>query len=146
MEITNLISRKDFLKNLGLGSAALWAVYCTSTLTSCKNENIVVPDVSQFTLNLEDAINANLKINGGYVIKNDVVIAKTMTGAYVAVTLICSHQQLKQIIFTKNNEFYCTAHEAKYDTMGKGLNQNGSNGLKIYPTMLMDAGKTLMVG
>lgn len=146
METANQISRKDFLKNLGLGSAALWAVYCTGTLTSCKNETTVAPDISQFSINLEDAANANLKTNGGYVIKNDVVIAKTMTGTYVAVTVVCSHQQLKQVTFTKNNEFYCTAHEARYDTMGKGLNQNGSNGLKTYPIMLMDAGKTLIIG
>ena len=105
-----------------------------------------MPDVTRFTLNLEDTANANLKTNGGYVIKNDVVIAKTMTGTFVTVTLICSHQQLKQVTFTKNNEFYCTAHEARYDTMGKCLNQNGSNGLKTYPTKLMDTGKTLVVG
>jgi cytochrome b6-f complex iron-sulfur subunit len=69
-----------------------------------------------------------------------------MQGSYVAVTLICSHEQRKQVTFTSSNEFLCTAHQARFDTMGMGLNANGSKGLKTYPVMVMDSGKTLMIG
>ncbi|GAB2642541.1 MAG: Rieske 2Fe-2S domain-containing protein [Emticicia sp.] len=137
------IERRSFLKNLGFGGAALMAIYCVG---ACKNVASVVPDVAQFNIDLTDSANVALTKNGGYIIKNDVVIARTMQGSYVAVTLICSHEQRKQVTFTSSNEFLCTAHQARFDTMGMGLNANGSKGLKTYPVMVMDSGKTLMIG
>ncbi len=141
--ISKQIERRDFLKNLGLGGAALMAIYCTG---SCKNMDMAVPNVAQFNIDLTATANSALTKNGGYIIKNDVVIARTMQGSYVAVTLICSHEQRREVTFTTNNEFYCTAHGARFDTTGKGLNANGKGGLKTYPTMLMDSEKTIMVG
>jgi cytochrome b6-f complex iron-sulfur subunit len=140
------IERRDFLKNLGLGGAALMAVYCAGMLSSCKSAD-VTPSVAQFSLNLDDAANAPLKTNGGYIIKNEVVIAKTAKGDYVAVTVLCRHENLKQVIYQKSSdEFYCTAHQARFDLTGKGLNQNGKDGLKTYPVVIQDSGKTLLIG
>jgi nitrite reductase/ring-hydroxylating ferredoxin subunit len=137
------VERRKFLKSLGLGGAALMAVYCAG---ACKNSASIVPDVAQFSIDLTSSANSALTKNGGYIVKNDVVIARTMQGSYVAVTLICSHEQRKQVTFTTSNEFLCTAHQARFDTMGMGLNGNGSKGLKTYAVMVMDAGKSLMVG
>lgn len=131
------ISRHQFLRNLGLGGAALVAVYCSGTaLTSCTNEGSIAPIPSGgLTLDLTAPANAALKNSGGYVVQNNIVVANVGSGKYVAVTHICSHEQKKEVIF-QNNEFYCTAHGARFDTTGKGLNGNGSKGLTVYTATL----------
>lgn len=140
------IERRDFLKQLGLSGSALLAVYCAGSLSSCKSDD-VTPAVAQFTLNLDDAANAVLKTNGGYIIKNEVVIAKTTNGDYAAVSVLCRHENLKQVIYKKaSNEFFCTAHDARFDTKGTGLNDTGKKGIATYPVVVSDAGKTLTIG
>jgi cytochrome b6-f complex iron-sulfur subunit len=139
------VSRHQFLKELGLKGAALMAVYCGgAALSSCGNKDEVVP---QFTINLDDTTNVALKTNGGYIIKNDVVIAKTTSGSYAAVSVLCKHEDLKQVVYKKStNEFFCTAHDARFDLSGTGLNQNGKDGLRSYTVALSSDGKTLTIG
>ncbi len=131
------ISRNDFLKSLGLKGAALLAVYCaTNSLSSCKNESATVVPQGDITIDLTATSNAALKSVGGYVVltSNNIVVARTSSG-YVAVTLICSHEQQRQITF-KSGEFYCTAHGARFNTSGAGLNTEGKKGLTVYSTSL----------
>lgn len=131
MNLENKISRNEFLKKIGFTGASLFALY---TLESCMNETGVTPSGSA-TLDLSLPINAALKNNGGYVITNNIVVAK-YNGEYIAATLTCSHENKNQIIF-KSNEWYCTAHGARFDSAGKGLNSDAKKGLGIYKTSLL---------
>ena len=129
------ISRHQFLRKMGLGGSALLAVYCGATLTSCENE-AATPTTNtsnNLTIDLTATSNSALTKNGGYIIKNDVVIAKTNLGTYVAVTLICTHEGNKNITY-QTSEFICTVHGARFDNAGKGLNANGAKGIKVYST------------
>jgi cytochrome b6-f complex iron-sulfur subunit len=140
------IERRDFLKKLGLSGSALMAVYCAGSLTSCKSDDLT-PSVAQFSLNLDESANVALKTNGGYLIKNEVVIAKTTNGDYAAVSVLCRHENLKQVIYKKaSNEFFCTAHDARFDIKGVGLNDTGKKGVAVYPVAVTDGGKTLTIG
>jgi cytochrome b6-f complex iron-sulfur subunit len=131
------ISRTKFLKSLGLNGAALFAaVYCTGSLVSCTNEAETVNpsnpgDTSLATLDLSTATYTKLNTKGNYVIVNNIVIANTSDGIIVAVPLTCSHEGRKEVTY-KTNEFYCTAHGARFSNAGKGLNSEGSGGLKLY--------------
>jgi cytochrome b6-f complex iron-sulfur subunit len=131
------ISRHQFLRQMGLGGSALVAVYCAGSLSSCSNDTITpsstTPEI--ITIDLSAKNNEALLNNGGYIVTQDVVIARTDTGNYVAVTLICSHEGNKAITY-QTSEFLCTVHGARYDNSGKGLNVNGTKGLKVYPTMV----------
>ncbi len=126
------MERREFLGKLGVGAAFALTATC---LGSCTKDTVATP--KDFTLNLDATENANLKNNGGYVISNGCVVAKTTAGVYVAATVVCSHQQQKEVIYDENaNEFYCNAHGARFDLAGKGKNSNGSGGLTIYKTAL----------
>jgi cytochrome b6-f complex iron-sulfur subunit len=126
------MERRDFLEQLGIGAAF---VLTTACLGSCKKDTAVTP--ADFTLDLTAAANANLKTNGGYVVSNGVVVAKTTAGDYVAATVVCSHEQKTQVVYDKAaNQWHCTAHDARFDMTGKGVNSNGSKGLAIYKTTL----------
>jgi cytochrome b6-f complex iron-sulfur subunit len=124
------MDRKAFIAQLGLGAAFVLTAGC---LGSCKKDTTAVTQNVDFNLDLTAPANAALANNGGYIISNDVVVAKTNSGTYVAATVVCSHEGKKQIIFS-NNEWSCTAHGARFNTAGSGLNGNGSGGLKIYNT------------
>ncbi|HRH99726.1 MAG TPA: Rieske 2Fe-2S domain-containing protein [Saprospiraceae bacterium] len=134
------MTRKEFLKSLGIGAAF---VVTTSCFQSCTKEIIGPVD---FSLDLDSASNLKLKTNGEYIVTNNCVVARTIDGKYVACTIVCSHEQRKEVIYDNVNNIYaCTAHGAEFDLAGKGLNKNGSKGLTIYNTELSADGKTLRV-
>jgi len=131
------MNRHEFLRKLGFAGSALAAVYFAGNLQSCTNER-VSPVPTNLTLDLSASENAALKVNGGYVIKDGVVIAKSSTAEYIAATITCSHEGKNQIIY-QTDHFYCTAHGAKYDNTGKGLNSEGKKGIRVYTTSLTGA-------
>ena len=144
------ISRHEFLKSLGLKGASLLAVYCAASgLSSCVNENMdpnLLPDVTgngnELILDLTNPAYSKLNTVGSYVIVNSIVIARVSPTTFAAVTQVCSHEGKKKVYF-RSGEFYCPEHGARFDTSGKGLNGNGSKGLRTYPTQL--TGTTLKV-
>jgi cytochrome b6-f complex iron-sulfur subunit len=142
-EKSSNIDRHQFLRKLGFGGAALAAVYFGVHLQSCTNDR-VNPAPTNLTVDLADPANAALKTNGGYIIKSGVVIARSNTGTYIAATLTCSHEGKKEIIYQADH-FYCTAHGAKYDNAGKGLNSEGKKGIAVYTTTLTDNLLTITV-
>ena len=121
------MTRKDFLSKVGIGAAF---VLTSSCLGGCSKDNAAL-DAVDFTLDLNAPENIALLQNGGYLIKDQIVIAKNDTGEYVAATQVCSHNNLVEVIF-KEDEFYCTAHGARFNQQGDGRNNNGSKGLKTY--------------
>ncbi|MBE9463259.1 ubiquinol-cytochrome c reductase iron-sulfur subunit [Dyadobacter subterraneus] len=131
---TSNINRHEFLRKIGFAGSALAAVYFAGHLQSCTNDR-VNPAPTNLTLDLTSSENAALKTNGGYVIKDGVVIARSNTGAFIAATLTCSHEGKNQITY-QTDHFYCTAHGAKYDNTGKGLNGEGKKGIAVYTTTL----------
>jgi nitrite reductase/ring-hydroxylating ferredoxin subunit len=126
------MTRKEFLSTLGLGAGFVLTATC---LGSCTTE--VATDVN-FEVDLQDMANAALLTNGGYVIIDKVVVAKTTSGDYVAATVVCSHENKSEITL-KNDEWYCTDHAARFDLSGSGLNSKGDKGLTIYSVETIDA-------
>ncbi len=130
------MNRKEFLEKIGLGATFALTAQC---MMGCSAEDgPFLPSGSvDFTIDLSAPESSNLLNNGGYVIRNNVVIARSGEGEYLAATQICSHEGLYEITY-KNDEWYCTAHDARFDTEGTGLNSNGKNGLTLYNTDLND--------
>ncbi len=126
------MTRYEFLKSMGFTGAALMTL-----LTACsKDESGVTPSTSvDFTLDLTASSNASLLTSNGYVISNNVVVARTSAGTYVAATRVCSHEAKAKVIF-QSGEFYCPEHGGRFSTTGTGLNSYGSAGLLTYKTAL----------
>jgi len=126
------MDRKEFIEKLGLGAAFVLTSTC---LGSCSRDMAEPLKDVDFTIDLDLEKYLPLANFGSYVIEDQVVIARSNTGEYLAATLICSHQDLSQITYSSiEASWYCTAHGAKFDDEGVGLNPNGSKGLTIYNT------------
>lgn len=135
--------RKQFIKTLGAGAVFALTVPCIGGCTAdsaSSDPELESPSVANgkidFTLDLDAGENAALKNNGGYVIVDGrVVVAKTITGSYVAASRKCAHQGNYQVIY-ENDGFSCSVHGATYDLTGKPTNMVTSNSLTVYKTSL----------
>ena len=129
------ISRFEFLRQLGLSGAAIFAGMC---LHSCKDDGDDKAASSRdFTIDLNQAAFSKLKTPGNFVIEQDVVIACTGPGSYAAVTVICSHEGQKQVSYqAASNDFRCSAHGATFDVQGRGKSGPSSAGLRTYQISL----------
>ena len=128
------MNRKEFLSKLSVGAAFALTAGCLGACTK-DNGSIAPNGLIDITLDLNTSTNSNLQINGGYIINNRVVVAKDNAGNYIAATQRCSHEGRNEVVL-RNNEWYCTAHGARFDLQGGGLNSDGSKGLTIYQTEL----------
>lgn len=127
------MDRREFFEKAGLGAAIALAVTCAQ---SCADSTTPSGPVD-FTLDLSQAAYSKLLTKGNYVIANSCVVAFGNDGNYYAATVVCSHEGERQVIYDKTNDnYYCTAHGARYSKTGAGLNSTGSNGLTIYKTSL----------
>jgi nitrite reductase/ring-hydroxylating ferredoxin subunit len=138
------MERKKFLRTLGAGAAFAITFPC---LGSCSKDNeiegdIVTPPTNvDFTIDLTSSEAAKLANNGGFILKNLVVVVKNLEGEFVAATQICSHEQYDQVRFVNQDGgiFYCDVHGSRFSQNGTPLNEipnSTPKALKIYNTTL----------
>ena len=121
------MNRKDFLASLGFAAGGVFVASC---LGSC-SKGSSGPTVD-FTFDLTDPTYAALSNPGGYVYKNGVIIAKTTSGAIIAVSQACTHEGANVQYQSSSNRFYCPRHGAAFDTTGNVTNGPASTDLKQY--------------
>lgn len=128
------MKRKEFIEKLGVGAAFVLTSTCLGSCTRDSAEPIKDLD---FVVDLTENRFQTLQNFGTYVIEDQVVIARSNSGEYLAATLICSHEELSQITYSDSQgAWLCTAHGALFTEEGDGLNANGSRGLTIFNTEL----------
>lgn len=137
------MERKKFLKSLGAGAAFALVFPC---LGGCSKDEAdsntdAEPQEVDFTIDLDAQEAAPLAENGGYILKELVVVARNLEGQYVAATQICSHQNFDQVRFTERDGgiFFCDVHGSRFDQNGAPLNAIGSSTpkpIKVYNTTL----------
>lgn len=127
------MERRDFIHKISAGAAIALVVTGIGSCLSPSEDPQATP--VDFILNLN--LLPQLTKSGGFLIKENVLVAKTTQGDYIAATLICSHEQERKVMYDEaNNQFHCTAHDARFDASGKGLNNNGKRNLTTYITEL----------
>jgi len=136
------MTRNDFLKSLGLSTAAIAFI---SWFGGCKTDSGVTdaPTNVDFTLNLDDPANNGLKTNGGYIYKNGIIVARTTSGTYVALSMVCTHAGSTVYYDAGGNRLHCPNHGSNFATDGTVINGPASNPLATYHTTL--AGSSLRV-
>lgn len=124
------ISRKEFIEQMGWTTAAFAFAAC---LGSCKKtSNAMQSSNVDFTINVSTGA---LAANGGYLVQNGVIIARTSSGSFIAVSAACTHQG-GTLYFTNSNIFQCPLHGATFDASGKVLNGPATTALQKYNTAL----------
>jgi Rieske Fe-S protein len=137
------MERKTFLRTLGAGAAFALTFPCVQ---GCSKDDVSGTIVEQptgvdFTVDLSSAEGANLSENGGYILKNLVVVARNLEGEFVAATQVCSHEMYDQVRFVSQDGgiFYCDVHGSRFGQDGAPLNtipNSTPKSIKIYNTTL----------
>ncbi|MFD2932571.1 Rieske 2Fe-2S domain-containing protein [Spirosoma flavum] len=165
------MKRGEFLRSLGMSSAALMAFYCMGTsLTSCSKSSDPTPttpttgtttgtgltgnaDASKgainFTLDLTDANYSKLKTVGAFVKVGSVLVANAKGSKYVTIQRICTHQQLDLVSYRlASDDFYCDGHGSVFATNGSVVVAPGGPSqaaMTLYKSALSTDGNTLTV-
>ncbi len=128
------MDRKEFLSLMGMATAG---VALAPYLVSCKKTDSLTQKINvNFTLDLNNPLNASLKANGGSVYSNGVIVARTMTGSYIAVASTCTHQGATVNYDGSHNEFVCYAHGSVFSSNGGVVNGPASSPLQQLNTSL----------
>lgn len=126
------ITRKAFLSQVGIGAAAVILPMCLGGVTSCKKKDSGPKNID-FTL---DISNGSLATNGGYLVKDGVIVARTTSGSFIAVAAACTHEGTNVYYSAGNNNFVCPNHNATFDSAGNVTNGPAKQDLKQYQTSL----------
>lgn len=147
-------TRGEFLRELGLSSAALMAFYCMGTgLTSCSKKeddpSPIKPSTGNttkldFTLDLTSNDFKALKTDGEFVIKDTLIIANA-GGTFVALSKACTHEGTAVTYRKAQNDFRCPNHGSVFSTTGAVTTGPASSALKTYKTEVLENGNKLRV-
>lgn len=129
------MDRKQFLKSLGLGAAALVVV---NEIQSCKKDGTNV----DFSVDMSTPQFSALLTVGGSAVSNQIIIANTSSG-YVAVSDVCTHAGCGVNFSSSANQFQCPCHGARFSTSGAVLNGPATSALKKYT--VTQSGNTLHI-
>jgi cytochrome b6-f complex iron-sulfur subunit len=124
------MNRKEFLSLVGIGATGVFVTSCLSACKKEKNTNI------DFTLDLSSSANSALAANGGYIISQGVIVAKTSAGEYIAVSAACTHEGVNVQFQSSSNRFHCPGHGANFNTNGTVQNGPANSPLSKYNTSL----------
>jgi cytochrome b6-f complex iron-sulfur subunit len=130
------ISRKEFLRSIGLGGAALMAV-----LTSCQNgDGTVTP--SGGSIDLSSAITTV----GSYTYSGGIIVVRVASGnaasSFVALAKSCTHEGTT-VNYKGNGIFHCPNHGAEFNSTGAVTLGPASKALTKYTVAI--TGTTLTI-
>lgn len=127
------MDRREFLQRVGVTSLAL--PVCLGALSGCGQANVVpdAPTHVDFTI---DVSSGALAQNGGYLVKNGVLVARTITGDFLAVSAACTHQGTTVRYVGSQNYFYCPNHGATFSSAGSVTRGPATRSLAEYKTAL----------
>src|SRR4051794_30764713 len=130
------MDRKEFLSLLGFSSASIALASCLGGCSKNVSARTNAPSNVDFTLDLSQSANASLLTNGGYAYNNGVIVARTITGTYIAVQQVCTHENISVTYQAVNHRFYCDGHGATFNENGAVLSGPAPRALQTYNTAL----------
>lgn len=130
------MDRKEFLSQIGLSSALIFAGSCLGACSKGSTGTPTAPTNVDFTINLNDANYAVLKTAGGYVIVNSIIIALSTSNTYLAVSSVCPHEGFAVQYRSAQDQFVCPAHNSFFSTTGAKISGPANTGLTQYKTAL----------
>ena len=137
------MERKAFFSSLGFSAGMIFLApvmtSCSKTITDATTTSGSTTNggAVDFTLDLTSPTYTSLNNNGGSVVKDNIIIARTSGGAFVAVSSVCTHQQYNPIAFeSAASRFHCPNHGSNFGTDGSVINGPALSALKKYNTQL----------
>lgn len=162
------MERKEFLSLVGISVGAVMLQHC---LSGCSKSSDPSPTTTggttggtggtttagfsgnataskgtiNFTLDLTAASYTSLATNGNAKVVDDVIVAKTSAGNYIAVSKACTHEGTTIDFFSALNKFRCSTHGSEFSTTGSVLAGPATSPLTQYQATFDSSKNTLTV-
>jgi len=137
------MKRNEFFSAVGISAGMLFMAPVLSSCSKGLTDATINPPgggnngAVDFILDLSSPTYAALNSNGGSIVKDNIIVARTSSGAFVALTSICSHQQYNPIAFeSAASRFHCPNHGSNFGLDGSVINGPATSALKTYNTQL----------
>lgn len=133
----NQIGRKEFMKQVGMGFGAILLMNC---LQSCGETEIPDPTGPGTTGKLDFSIDISmatfnaLQTKGGFLVTQNVIIARTLDDKWLAVSAKCTHEGTIIGYRKSSNDFLCPLHGAEFKFDGALQKGPATSALKKYTT------------
>jgi cytochrome b6-f complex iron-sulfur subunit len=142
------MERKDFIEKVGLSAASILIFGC---MQGCSKSDGPAPanptgttnpnpaNKVDFTINITNSPYTSLNTAGGFYVDrtNNIIIARTLTDEFLAVSSLCTHQQVTLEYQASNNRFVCPSppgHGSLFSSTGAVVNGPAASVLKQYKT------------
>ena len=173
MDNKEIINRSQFMRELGLSSAALMAFYCIgTTLTACSNATDAPTPVSpapkpnpapnptvtgltgnaetgkgkiDFALDLTADSYKKLKTEGEFVLVGDVIVANVKGNKFVALSKACTHEGTAVQYRLASDDFWCSNHGSIFNTTGTVKQKPAPSPLTLFKSELNTNGNSLAI-
>jgi cytochrome b6-f complex iron-sulfur subunit len=129
------MDRKQFLSQFGVGAAALLVPACIGGLASCKKDEDTLPAPTNVNFTLDTSTGA-LSLNGGFLVHNGIVVARTNSSTFIAVSASCTHEGTNVNFDATSNDFICPNHGAMFNAAGAVIQGPATRNLTKYNTAL----------
>lgn len=133
------ITRKEFIEQVGVGAAVLFVAACAGSCTKTSTSPSGPTSVN-FTV---DVSTGPLATNGGSYVQSGVIVARTTSGSFIAVSVTCTHAGGQIDYNSSRNMFQCPVHGATFSSSGVVTGGPASTNLQVYKTTL--SGNSLRV-
>jgi cytochrome b6-f complex iron-sulfur subunit len=140
------LKQSSWKEQVGLSAASVLIFGCMQSCSKSDGPAPTTPSGSNnntiknvdFTINITVSPYTNLNTAGGFYVDrtNSIIIARTLTNEFIAVSSICTHQQVTLDFEANNNRFYCSGHGSTFSTSGAVTNGPAGAPLKQYKTTL----------
>jgi len=146
------MERKDFIEQVGLSAASILIFGCMQGCSKSDSPAPTTPPSNNnptnkidFTINITNNPYTSLNTAGGFYVDRttNIIIARMLNPSnpnepFVAVSSLCTHQQVTIDFQANNNRFFCSGHNSAFSITGAVLNpqQEAKVALKQYKTAL----------
>ncbi|MFV5696493.1 ubiquinol-cytochrome c reductase iron-sulfur subunit [Flavobacterium sp. LB3P122] len=134
------MNRKEFFLKVGFGATAALVPACIAGLaSSCSSDNSTLPSPAPAPSGVDfllDTSIGSLATNGGYLITQGIVVARTNSGTFIAVSAACTHEGTNVNYVASANDFLCPNHGAQFSSSGVVTRGPANTNLKQYNTSL----------
>jgi cytochrome b6-f complex iron-sulfur subunit len=133
------MTRKEFFLRVGFAASGALIPACIGGLaTSCSSNPdatapVQLPKAVDFTVEVSSGA---LSINGGFLVLNEIITARTLIGEFIAVSVACTHQFTNVDYISGSNSFICSNHGSQFASDGIVTKGPADRNLTKYRTTL----------
>lgn len=147
------MTRKEFFSRVGFGAATVllpaciagMAVSCSSDDTNSDSSGTTPPTPSASSNFTVDISMGTLAKNGGFLVTQGIIIARTNAGDFLAVSAACPHEGVIVNYDEAGNKFVCPRHNSQFTSKGVVTIGPAASNLKEYKTSLAGTALTVFV-